>query len=114
MGGEAVSGWSDEKRIDVTIRLKSLWEHGLCDKEIAKALGISVQTVRKIRWAEDLELNDGRILSPEREAERRRCYDDGLSDIEIARRQGVSSSSILLWRRRNGLPAHIAKKKVPS
>lgn len=40
----------------------------------------------------------------ERLAERRTLYSQGLNDSEIARRQGVTLSAVLYWRRRHGLP----------
>jgi len=40
----------------------------------------------------------------EKLAERRALYAQGLNDTEIAKRQGVTPSAILYWRRRQGLP----------
>lgn len=41
---------------------------------------------------------------------RRELYDQGLSDIEIARLQKVDRTAVVGWRKRNGLPPHVATK----
>lgn len=46
-------------------------------------------------------------------AERRRLYDLGLSDRQVAARQGLDCSTILGWRKRQGLPPRKAHTVLP-
>ena len=64
-------------------------------KEMRAFLGLPPLKVKKsVPYSERPKLNEAKAL---------KMYNEGLSDPEIARAQGVSANAVALWRRRNGL-----------
>ena len=44
-------------------------------------------------------------------AERQRLYDQGMTDEQIAREQGLTEAAVRTWRCRLGLPIHTKQEK---
>lgn len=97
-------------------RRLELHRQGLTDGEIAERVNRKRQTIMKWRARLGLPVNRARrrsagsiYLRPEEEAKRKRLYDEGLSDIEIANKTGVSRTAIRSWRSRRSIPANLGK-----
>lgn len=93
-------------------RRRKLYGEGLSDREIADEVGEAKRVICSWRKTRGLPANRkvGRSLRLKEEKKRRRLYEDGLSDSEIAERVGVTRKAIGSWRRRRGLVANSAKK----
>lgn len=83
----------------------ALWYRGLNDREIAREIGVSSESVRVVRRRMDLEPNGFEIRESAPGA-RMRLYEQGCTDAEIARREGIGYSTVYQWRIENGLPSN--------
>jgi len=85
----------------------SLYNQGLLDGEIAKAVGLSTPAIWYWRKKNNLPPNVSKFnrLS-EADAKRRELYDQGLTDKEIAKNLSVTLCTIIAWRNRRGLKPH--------
>lgn len=90
-----------------------LYAQGLSDREIAAELGVAATTITNWRRARGLVRNktaaDTELVK--RNARRRELYEQGLSDMEIAEREGVCCQVISSWRKRNHLSVHPAVRE---
>jgi hypothetical protein len=85
---------------------KQLYDSGYHDYEIARRLGVTPSAICSWRKSRGLSPNGkvgGSHLS-DRMDERSELYELGLSDADIARRQGVTRQAIWLWRQKKNLP----------
>lgn len=84
---------------------KRMYDAGLTDQVIAKALGVSKNAVGIWRRKNGLESHG----KPSRDNERMEMYLQGLNDVEIAQAVGVTPKSIQGWRVRHGLKANATR-----
>lgn len=84
----------------------ALYEQGLDDGQIAKALGVVKKTIFDWRQLHGLPTRNSVHFSPEQHAARTLLYQMGYSDARIAREQRVGWRRIQAWRKRRDLPAH--------
>lgn len=84
---------------------RRLWDKGLSDSKIAKAVGCAMSTVNRWRMLEGLASHglSGSVPVFDR-ARMRELYDKGLNDPAIAREIGCGSSAVSKWRIRENLP----------
>lgn len=93
---------SRRPRVDEEKALE-LYEAGLRDHEIAKAVGVSGNTV--CNWRRRMGLpSKYRDGTDAVSLERLRLYDLGMTDQEIAEETGYTKRTICEWRSKNGLP----------
>jgi uncharacterized protein YjcR len=96
-----------------------LYQKGLTDVEIARALSISISAVNTWRRTKGLPLNtvpwsathNHCKLSDEENEKRMTLYQKGFLDQDIAKKCGVSISTITSWRRGRGLKSNAKKKR---
>lgn len=92
-------------------RRRELYDQGLNDAAIGRALGCDRTSVRAWRISRSLPAQDATVrpgeLTAEQSANRLALYQNGLNDHEIAAEQGVDSTAICGWRKRRGLPANL-------
>lgn len=89
------------------LRAMQLYITGMCDLDLADALGVTKTTVRK--WRQRMRLP----LHPQLqrrtgldEARAMQLYNDGLCDLDMAEALGVSRNTVADWRKRNDLKCH--------
>lgn len=93
---------------------RELYDQGLGDGAIGKALGIDKSSIRRWRTQSGLPSNypaTGRSslrLSASNDRERRQLYQQGLNDRQMAARLDVSRHSIFDWRKTRHLRANVA------
>ncbi len=89
---------------------RRLWDKGLNDSKIAKAVGCAMSTVNRWRMLEGLASNGVSGSEPRIDRKKmRELYDTGLSDSKIAKEVGCNPSTISKWRIREGLPPNGVK-----
>lgn len=93
-----------------SVRYRELYDQGLTDGAIGRAIGRDRSSVSEWRARAGLPANTApHLTSPDEDAQRRRLYALGLSDEEIGKQTGVGNSSIRRWRQLRGLaPTHKA------
>jgi len=87
-----------------------MYEQGLTDKQIAAKLGVKKHSIEMWRFKNDLPCNraikHSEIPLKEKLDERMRLYNEKMTDVEIAKIQGVKTSVISNWRKRQDLPGN--------
>lgn len=100
------------KRKIIFTEAKPLYESGMSDAEIARALGVAQSSVYSWRIRNHLPANH--ISRAEQKVDYGKVhllYDQGFTDREISETVGCSKQTVALWRRKNLLPA---RKKASS
>lgn len=93
-------------------RRLELYNQGLNDVEIGRAVGLSSNGVRSWRLREDLPANYRTGFQPKFDrAEARRLYEQRKTDKEISEALGAIRCTITTWRNREGLPAWSRKER---
>ena len=88
-------------------KFRELYDSGMSDSKIARAIGCAMSTVSRWRTLEGLESHGVSGTAPKLDrAKMRELYDIGLSDAKIAREVGCHPSTVGKWRLRENLPAH--------
>ena len=88
-----------------------LYDAGMCDKDIAAALGMSKTAI--CQWRKRMQLTPNTTqggqtkLSDERVME---LYQQGMSDREIGDAEGVTKATVRCWRERMGLVPNFKRR----
>lgn len=86
------------------LRAMALYNEGLCDFDIAEALGVSKPSVCKWRNMMRLKPNpQTKRRTTLRDEDAMELWKAGLCDLDIAERLGVSKNTVADWRKRKGL-----------
>ena len=97
----------EEKRLE-------MYHNGHTDFAMAKIEGVEISTIAKWRKKYGLSANNVKSKSPKRRKntykKRMELYNKGLSDSEIAKKVGITTSGIESWRKRNGLEPNYIKR----
>jgi hypothetical protein len=91
-------------------RRLELYELGQSDREIAAAEGVPRRVISAWRRFNKLSKHADPVRTTRqiKSSDRQALYERGLSDEEIAREQGVSTTSVRCWRQYWGLPVNYA------
>ena len=94
--------WS---HLDVT-ELRSLYEQGLTDAELAEAMACKQYIISSWREARNLPYNKGKAqaIQDQRYAQYEMLYHQGMNDGQISKEVGTSRSHVAQWRGKMGLP----------
>lgn len=96
--------------------MMKLYEAGKTDSQIAKAMGLTEQSLVN-KWRRRYKLPSHEKLKGPIKFDRdeaMQLYQDGLSDIQISDRLNVTRSTILYWRKKHNMPPNVSapqKKK---
>ena len=100
------------KRNIIAKKAKPLYESGMNDAEIARALGVAPSSVWNWRYRNHLPSNQTSGSGKNVDYGKVQIlYDQGCTDMEIAEAVGCSKHTVGIWRRKNILPA---RKKASS
>lgn len=100
------------KRNIIVKKAKPLYESGMNDAEIARALGVAPSSVYSWRIRNHLPSNHISGTEPKVDYGKvQLLYEQGSTDREIAETVGCSKQTVAIWRRKNLLPA---RKKASS
>lgn len=99
-----------------------LYNKGLSDREIAKVLNVSVNTICCWRYRNAIENNkykgqerrkkSNNMLTKQEREERLKLYNEGLSDREIGERLYIGENAVRYWRKKNNLPTHFRSRSL--
>ena len=98
-------GWHPEPKYDWE-KARKLYDAGMSDARIAKALGCQNETVGKWRRREGLEVNKSERQKVFDWELGRKLYDEGKNDAQIAKALGCTDKAVRNWRFRRKLPAN--------
>lgn len=88
-----------------------LYEKGLSDGEISKAIGVQRAVVQRWRSKKGLPPNPYKPKARTDYQKARELYEQGRTDVEIAAELSVAPLTILRWRQKEGLP-RVGRSKV--
>lgn len=103
--------YKDDEYVDIE-QLKNLCELKYGIKKICKELNISEARLRKLVKDNNITLPFLFVITPEKEGEIIRLYNQGKTDIEISRITGVKSGTIFYFRKTHNLPTKFTYDKV--
>lgn len=99
------------KSIDINIdEMKSLYNQGLSDNEIAKVFGCSRKSISKRRQKLGLSVNFRRAIDKEKEQIIIQMFSEGKSGGEICRTLHLSSSTIAKFKKEHGIQSAFEMK----
>ena len=92
------------------LKAMALYREGLCDIELADALGVTKSTVRNWRNRMRLEPHLKRRRATGLDENRAwELYNEGLCDLDMAEALGVSRNTVADWRKKRDLKCHRQK-----
>ena len=92
------------------LRAMALYREGMCDLELADALGVTKATV--CQWRKRMRLEPHlkrRATTGVDDSRAMMLYNDGLCDLDMAEALGVSRNTVADWRKKHDLKCHRQK-----